>query len=300
MPSLRAMDRGKLSRDGQTGGTLHHPPAATATAQLLDDFKESGITQPSSEAHLSPVMPSRPPPVPSRMLQPLQLEKPVLSPISDRSFLAAADATVSPPLDASEEEFIMAQSSLTVDTAMRGRSARVWLHPTPSEERLGRGPDAGPRKVERVPPEESAKTDVLTSSGPSASQVENKAFNMDRRPSNASEAFVAEDAPITEDDRSIARQIFDGDESFVAKAAAASWLGQSNAAKARTAYMECFDWTGLNILSAFRELCGRLVVRAESQQLDRVIDAFSERWCECNPNHGFKDRGKFALDINLS
>jgi Sec7-like guanine-nucleotide exchange factor len=35
-----------------------------------------------------------------------------------------------------------------------------------------------------------------------------------------------------------------------------------------------------------------LVVRAESQQLDRVIDAFSERWCECNQNHGFRDRGE--------
>jgi hypothetical protein len=216
------------------------------------------------------------------MLQPLQLEKPVLSPISDRSFLTAADATVSPRLDASEEEFILAQSSLTV-----GRSARVWLHPTPSEERIGRGPDDSGRKVERAPQEEP-KADL--SIGQSAMQVENKAFNTDRRPSNASEAFAAEDAPITEDDRLIARQIFDGDESFVTKAAAASWLGQTNAAKSRMAYMECFDWAGINILSAFRELCSRLVVRAESQQLDRVIDAFSERWCECNPYHGFKDR----------
>src|SRR5204863_3919991 len=31
---------------------------------------------------------------------------------------------------------------------------------------------------------------------------------------------------------------------------------------------------------------------AESQQVDRILDAFAKRWCECNPNHGFK-----AIDV---
>jgi Sec7-like guanine-nucleotide exchange factor len=111
--------------------------------------------------------------------------------------------------------------------------------------------------------------------------------------------IVSPDKSISDEDRIRARQIFEGDESLVSKALAASWLGQTAAinTSTRTAYMELYDWGGLNILAAFRELCTRLVVRAESQQLDRVIDAFSERWCECNSNHGFKDRGKDVPDL---
>jgi Sec7-like guanine-nucleotide exchange factor len=125
-------------------------------------------------------------------------------------------------------------------------------------------------------------------------QVENNDAEMDFDHLEADKAFLSTDLTVTDQDRDCARKIFDGDESFVSKAGAASWLGQTMAknARTRTAYMELFDWRGVNILQAFRDLCERLVVRAESQQLDRVIDAFSERWCECNQNHGFRDRGE--------
>lgn len=56
----------------------------------------------------------------------------------------------------------------------------------------------------------------------------------------------------------------------------------------RKAYMECFDWKGMNILVAMRQLCNRLILKGESQEMDRLIDAFSKRWCDCNANHGFK------------
>ncbi|KAF1810664.1 SEC7-like protein [Eremomyces bilateralis CBS 781.70] len=93
-----------------------------------------------------------------------------------------------------------------------------------------------------------------------------------------------------DEDREHAQKIFDGDESFLKKDLAAAWLGERVPRHARTrkAYMELFDWSGYNILLAFRDLCTRLVVKAESQQLDRVIDAFSQRWCACNLSHGFK------------
>jgi len=87
-----------------------------------------------------------------------------------------------------------------------------------------------------------------------------------------------------------ARRIFEGDEEDVTRAEAASWLGERNTLSTRTlqAYMQLFDLTGLNILSALRALCNKLLLRGETQQFDRIITALSERWCECNQNHGFK------------
>ena len=86
------------------------------------------------------------------------------------------------------------------------------------------------------------------------------------------------------------RKIYEGDEEDVAKAEAASWLGEKNTLSTRTlqAFMHLFEFSGLNVLSALRVLCGKLVLKGETQQFDRIIMAFSTRWCECNPNHGFK------------
>jgi len=57
-------------------------------------------------------------------------------------------------------------------------------------------------------------------------------------------------------------------------------------------FMDSFDLTGLNILQALRNLCGGLALKGETSQLDRIVTAFSQRWCDCNSNHGFKNEGK--------
>ena len=90
--------------------------------------------------------------------------------------------------------------------------------------------------------------------------------------------------------RERARKIFEGDEEDVTKTEAASWLGEKNTLSTRTlqAYMELFDFAGYSILAALRALCGKLVLKGETQQFDRIITGLSSRWCECNPNHGFK------------
>ncbi|EFY99706.1 guanine nucleotide exchange factor [Metarhizium robertsii ARSEF 23] len=94
----------------------------------------------------------------------------------------------------------------------------------------------------------------------------------------------------TEDDRQKARRIFDGGEDFIQKDRAAAWMGEQGPVRQRTlqAYMEMYDFAGLNILVSLRQICGRLVLRAETQQVDRILVAFSKRWCNCNPMHGFK------------
>ncbi|KAK3703540.1 hypothetical protein LTR37_014387 [Vermiconidia calcicola] len=109
--------------------------------------------------------------------------------------------------------------------------------------------------------------------------VEANGINADTNPENNSAEY-----------RARARKIFDGDEEDVMKAEAASWLGERNALSTKTleAYMQLFDFTGFNILTALRLLCGKLVLKGETQQFDRIITTLSARWCECNPNHGFK------------
>ncbi|EFY86495.1 Sec7 domain-containing protein [Metarhizium acridum CQMa 102] len=94
----------------------------------------------------------------------------------------------------------------------------------------------------------------------------------------------------TEDDRQKARRIFDGCEDFIPKDGAAAWIGEQGPVRQRTlqAYMELYDFAGLNVLVSLRQICGRLVLRAETQQVDRILVAFSKRWCNCNPMHGFK------------
>lgn len=52
--------------------------------------------------------------------------------------------------------------------------------------------------------------------------------------------------------------------------------------------MELFDFHSMNILAAMRLLCERLLLKGETQQVDRIMVAFAKRWCECNSNHGFK------------
>ncbi|KFY11220.1 hypothetical protein V492_04572 [Pseudogymnoascus sp. VKM F-4246] len=87
-----------------------------------------------------------------------------------------------------------------------------------------------------------------------------------------------------------AKKIYDGNEDFIQKSKAAAWLGEDGAIRRRTllAYMELYDFKDMDILGALRALCNRLVLKAESQQVDRILDVFATRWCQCNPNHGFK------------
>lgn len=90
--------------------------------------------------------------------------------------------------------------------------------------------------------------------------------------------------------RERARKIYEGDEEDVTKADASAWLGERNTLSKRTlaAYMDLFDFTGINILAALRLLCEKLELKGETQQFDRIITALSARWCACNSTHGFK------------
>ncbi|KAF2760808.1 hypothetical protein EJ05DRAFT_424805, partial [Pseudovirgaria hyperparasitica] len=99
-----------------------------------------------------------------------------------------------------------------------------------------------------------------------------------------------DDHEPTEEDRDRAAKIFGGDEEFTSKFKAAAWLGEASkkASRTRKAYMELYEWSGQSIVSALRDMCTKLLLKAETQQVDRVLASFALRWWDCNPNNGFK------------
>lgn len=110
-------------------------------------------------------------------------------------------------------------------------------------------------------------------------------------------AEIAENTPTTAD-RDKARKLFDNPEEVVGNEATAAWLGDIDRSMVRKAYMDLFNWTNMDILAALRSLCTKMALKGETQQVDRVLDALSTRWCECNPNHGFKAVGKLPIQLN--
>ncbi|KAH7138263.1 hypothetical protein B0J11DRAFT_587439 [Dendryphion nanum] len=188
------------------------------------------------------------------------------------------------------------------------RSKRVWLEPTSSEENLkeAAGRMSLPLEGARTSQKSSEKASPTSPQAPtptSASDVFHSATSLpvvqiegrdsDNMPSIVEHRAALEEHP-TDADRQRAFDIFTGDQSSVQKAQAATILGDVTLTSMRTrrAFMDLFDWAGFNILAAMRDLCSKLILKAETQQVDRILMSLSERWCECNPNHGFK-----ALDV---
>lgn len=101
----------------------------------------------------------------------------------------------------------------------------------------------------------------------------------------------------TEDDMQKAQKIYDGNEDFIQREKAAAWMGEEGPVRQRTlrAYMDLYDFQDKSVCASLRQVCNRLVLRAETQQVDRILVSFARRWCDCNPNHGFKATGKMSV-----
>ncbi|TFY77133.1 hypothetical protein EWM64_g6879, partial [Hericium alpestre] len=90
-----------------------------------------------------------------------------------------------------------------------------------------------------------------------------------------------------------AAQCWDEDEGFLAKEKIAEWLGGVGRVNkvALRHYLDKFDFSGLRLDMAFRRLCGKLFLKAETQQVDRILEEFSRRYWECNPGSLFGNPG---------
>lgn len=82
---------------------------------------------------------------------------------------------------------------------------------------------------------------------------------------------------------------WDEDETFLESRKIAEWLGTTgrlNAAALR-AYIDMFDFSDLRLDLAFRRLCDKLYLKAETQQVDRILEQFSRRYWNNNPKAVF-------------
>lgn len=171
---------------------------------------------------------------------------------------------------------------------------RMWLQPDKSDEDLSRSLAApNPTEPVEVSPVSAYETALSSPNQPKPdiSLVDLTQIREDRI---SCREVVIDGCEPTHLDRELAGKIFSGDESLVAKSKAAAWLGDEGPQRARVrrAYMEMFEWQDFNILAALRDFCSRLLLKGETQQVDRLLDELSSRWCACNPNHGFKATGE--------
>ncbi|KAI0743591.1 hypothetical protein C8Q80DRAFT_1345613 [Daedaleopsis nitida] len=94
-----------------------------------------------------------------------------------------------------------------------------------------------------------------------------------------------ETADIDNRGKELAARCWAEDEEFLPKDKIAEWLGgQSVINKAALRhYINNFDFSNLRLDQAFRRLCAKLYLKAETQQVDRILEEFARRYWECNP-----------------
>ncbi|ORZ20419.1 hypothetical protein BCR42DRAFT_408729 [Absidia repens] len=100
-------------------------------------------------------------------------------------------------------------------------------------------------------------------------------------PSNTDHPTVS-DAFYTE---TLANDFWLGKQNVCEPEKVATWLGTNDPFRAAVLklYMSHFDFGGVPLDEAFRKLCAKLFFKAESQQMDRIIEAFAKRYWKCNP-----------------
>ncbi|KAI8375503.1 Sec7 domain-containing protein [Blakeslea trispora] len=75
-------------------------------------------------------------------------------------------------------------------------------------------------------------------------------------------------------------------EQCIPKKQIASYLGKRDpfCHKVLGCYLKYFDFTGLSLVEAFRKLCSKLYFKAEAQEIDRILEAFSLQYWNTHQN----------------
>ncbi|GAA5854331.1 hypothetical protein JCM8547_001783 [Rhodosporidiobolus lusitaniae] len=90
---------------------------------------------------------------------------------------------------------------------------------------------------------------------------------------------------LEEKARVLAGKVWEGDEGFLERRKVAEWLGSAGRLNvaALKHYIDNFEFAGLRLDVAFRRLCTKLYLKAETQQVDRILEQFSRKYFEDNP-----------------
>ena len=64
-------------------------------------------------------------------------------------------------------------------------------------------------------------------------------------------------------------------------------------------YMDYFDFSGLRLDFAFRRLCAKLYLKAETQQVDRILEEFSRRYWATNPGTIYGSSSGLTIFVSI-
>ncbi|PVZ99092.1 hypothetical protein BB558_004897 [Smittium angustum] len=86
------------------------------------------------------------------------------------------------------------------------------------------------------------------------------------------------------------KNIIDGESLLVDPSDFCKFLGGRSKLQSRTLYhyMNNFNFTNIRLDEAVRRICSKLLMHAESQEIDRVLYELSRRYIECNPDSSLK------------
>lgn len=204
---------------------------------------------------------------------------------------------------AARSENVSNMTSVSYETAIDRQSAFL-IHANRREA----APDANDLDVsssssEGIDPETSIRliTPASTADGdpsvtllPSTGELRNGPDTVEQAKSDCNSSDVASAGAGAGTDlagraKETASQCWNEDESFKKREKIAEWLGGVGTLNhlARQYYFQNFDFSGLRLDTAFRRLCDKLFLRAETQQVDRILSTFSARYFECNPTSLF-------------
>ncbi|TIA83352.1 hypothetical protein E3P84_03902 [Wallemia ichthyophaga] len=97
--------------------------------------------------------------------------------------------------------------------------------------------------------------------------------------------------PLPPSPTDIGMLCFNQDESFLPKHKHAQYLGSPSPFNkdALMSYMSQFDFSNLRLDNALRKLTSKLFLRAESQQIDRILESFSFKFFSDNPSSVYRN-----------
>lgn len=62
------------------------------------------------------------------------------------------------------------------------------------------------------------------------------------------------------------------------------------------AFLELHEFTDLNLVQALRQFLWSFRLPGEAQKIDRMMEAFAQRYCRCNPGV-FQSTGTYILYV---
>jgi len=203
---------------------------------------------------------------------------------------AATPTTLRPGVSTREQSWQSDSSPLRISAAARALNSPQTMDDKAKAHAAGDGPCRESGATPRM--SESDVSDYR--SAPSTPTVLDVSETETKRSLFVHVSHPSASMGADELDRETARKILDNPDQDMDGMSPGAWLGETGTQRERVRklYMELFDWSGHNILVALRGLCDRIALKGETQQVDRLLDAFARRWCDCNTRHGFRSCGK--------